>query len=94
MTARRFHFDRTQWRGAFVPRKPRHPIAKLSIGLLALGILAAMIVLGLFVGVAMLLAGMLYKLWRMRGRPIAPHSHGWLRADYRVLAKQVWGQGR
>lgn len=92
MNTRRFRLQRSFLRDAFAPRKPRRKLAKISLGMVALGLLAALIFLGVFVGAAMLIAGALYKLWRIRHRPIAAPGRGWLTADYRVLGKQLLGR--
>ena len=58
MFASAFRFDTSRLHAAFAPRKPRNPLLRLLAGLLGVVVLAAMLVVGLFVGTAMLLAGL------------------------------------
>jgi len=44
----RFQFN--QFRSLFAPRKPRHPLVRVAVGLLGLAILAALVFVGVFVG--------------------------------------------
>lgn len=53
------------------PRKPRHPLARIALGVLGLGLLALLVFFSVFVGTAMLGAGLIYKLWRQRNQPLA-----------------------
>lgn len=70
----------------FVPRKPRHPLVRFGLGLAGLGLLALLVFLGLFVGIAMLIGGALYRLWRLRGRPVAqPPAGRVLDGRYRLV---------
>lgn len=55
----------------FAPRRPRHPMLRIALGLVGVGLLLALLFLGVFVGVAMLAVGMLWRLWKQRGKPIA-----------------------
>ena len=71
MFAHVFRFDARRLHAAFAPRKPRHPLAKLAIGLLGIGVLALLVFFSVFVGVAMLTVGLVYRLMRQRGKPIA-----------------------
>ncbi|NUS38317.1 MAG: hypothetical protein HOQ02_04755 [Lysobacter sp.] len=56
------------------PRKPRNPLARIAIGVLGLGVLALLVFFSVFVGTAMLGAGLLYKLWRQRNQPLAKRT--------------------
>ena len=71
MFAHVFRFDARRLHAAFAPRKPRHPLARLAIGLLGSGVLALLVFFSVFVGVAMLTVGLVYRLMRQRGKPIA-----------------------
>ena len=53
------------------PRRPRHPLLRIALGLLGVALLLALVVVGVFVGAAMLAGGMLWRLWKQRGKPIA-----------------------
>ena len=55
-----FYFN--NFRAVFAPRKPRNPLVRVALGLVGLVILAILLVVGLFVGAAMLLAGLVLKL--------------------------------
>lgn len=53
-------------RNLFAPRKPRNPLVRIALGLLGLAILAVLIVAGVFVGAAMILVGLGWKLLASR----------------------------
>jgi len=59
-------FQSAQFRSLFEPRKPRHPLVRVAVGVLGLAILAAMVFVGVFVGAAMILAGLAWKLLASR----------------------------
>ena len=86
MTAFRFHRDSIRW--AFAPRKPRHPLLRIAFGVVGLALLVVLLVLGLFVGAAMVAAGLLIKLWRQRGKPIAADKKV-VEGEYRVVGKPL-----
>lgn len=69
---------------AFAPRKPRHPLLRIAVALLGVAVLAVLLVVGLFVGAAMISAGLLRRLWSGRERPAPRHV---VDAEYRVLRK-------
>ncbi len=72
MRARTFDFGR--FRPFLQPRKPRHPLVRLAAGVLGLAILAVLVFFGLFVGAAMILVGIAWKLiaqYRAQRRPQA-----------------------
>lgn len=83
-----FHFHRDSLRWAFAPRKPRHPLLRIAFGLIGLALLVVLLVLGLFVGAAMVAAGLLLKLWRQRGKPIAADKNV-VEGEYRVVGKPL-----
>lgn len=77
MSPFRFRFDRPIFfRAAFSPRKPRHPLVRAALGLLGLGVLLVLVFFSVFVGVAMLATGLLYRLWKQRGKPVAHSAAG------------------
>ena len=85
MFAHVFRFDARRLHAAFAPRKPRHPLARLAIGLLGIGVLALLVFFSVFVGVAMLSVGLLYRLLRDRRKPAnAPRV---VEGEYRVVDK-------
>jgi hypothetical protein len=74
MFAQAFRFDQfnARMRNAFsAPRKPRHRALRVALGLVGLVLLAVLVMFGVFVGAAMIGAGLLFKLWKQRGKPIA-----------------------
>ena len=81
-------FDSSRLRSAFAPRKPRNALLRVVFGLLGLGLLAVLLVFGLFVGAAMLGAGLLLRLWRQRNQPITSDPRV-VDAEYRVVRKPV-----
>lgn len=92
MVAPTFRFDsqffQSRMRSAFEPRKPRHRLLRFALGMVGLGLLVLLVMFGVVVGAAMLVAGLAYRLWSRRGKPIARDArvvHG----EYRVVAKPV-----
>ncbi|MBB4129129.1 hypothetical protein GGR77_004469 [Xanthomonas translucens] len=85
MRARAFHFD--QFRHVFAPRKPRHPLVKLAVGLLGLAILAGLVFVSVFVGAAMILGGIAMKLLSQRGKRASAARQHVVDGEYRVLRK-------
>jgi hypothetical protein len=71
MSVHAFRFDSTRLHAMFAPRKPRHPLVRVFAGLVGVVLLALLVVAGLFVGAAMLAAGLLLRLWKQRGKPLA-----------------------
>jgi hypothetical protein len=82
-----FRFQSSRVRAAFAPRKPRNALLRVAFGLLGLGLLAVLLVFGVFVGAAMLAAGLLVRLWRQRGKPVADARV--VEGEYRVVSKPV-----
>lgn len=68
------------------PRKPRNPLLRVLLGMLGLVLLALLLVVGLFVGVTMLVGGMLLRLLRQRGKPVAADKRV-VDGEYRVMPK-------
>ncbi|WP_417474685.1 hypothetical protein [Luteimonas mephitis] len=58
----------------FAPRKPRHPLLRVLLGVVGVLLLAALLVVGLVVGTAMLAGGLVMRLLRERGKPGATPS--------------------
>jgi hypothetical protein len=86
MAAFQFRFDNHAFRNAFAPRKPRHPLLRVAIGLIGLGVVLTLVFVSVFVGVAMLAAGVLVRLFRMRAKPVA-RDHRVVDGQYRVIGK-------
>ena len=77
-------------RAAFAPRKPRHGLLRLVLGVVGLGLLAVLVVFGVVVGAAMLAAGVLFKLARGRGSLAArPCDERVVDAEYRVITRPL-----
>lgn len=85
MYARHFQFN--AFRHAFAPRKRRNPLLRVGIGVLGLAVLAVLVFFSVFVGAAMIAGGLLYKLLRQRGKPVA--RDGAMEGEYRVVRKPV-----
>ena len=77
----------------FAPRKPRHRVLRAVLALFGIAVLAVLLVFGLVIGATMLTAGVLYRLWRRRGKPIAKHTQA-LDGEYQVLHKPMLSTGR
>ena len=89
MFAHAFRFDSSRLHAAFAPRKPRHPLARVALGLLGIGVLALLVFFSLFVGVAMLGVGLAYRLLRAR-KPSLARTASQARVvdgEFRVVAK-------
>ena len=85
MTATNFRRPRFDFH-AFAPRKPRHPLVRLALGLLGLGLLLLLVFFSVFVGIAMLAAGLLYRLLKQRGKPVARDARI-VDGEFRVVGK-------
>ncbi|GAB1408737.1 hypothetical protein MASR1M8_26560 [Thermomonas brevis] len=69
------------------PRRPRHPLLRIALGVVGLAMLVALLFLGVFVGLAMLAGGMLWRLWKQRGKPIAAARTRTLDGEFRAVGK-------
>lgn len=77
-------FDASQLGALFAPRKPRHPLARVAVGLLGLALLAVLLVVGVVVGTAMLAFGLVRRaLVRRPARPVRQGNV--VDAEYRVV---------
>lgn len=98
MFAHRFSPDHVDaLRGLFAPRKPRHPLLRVAFGLLGLALLSVLLVVGLLVGAIMVACGLLLRLWRMRGKPVAVGASRDRRVvdgEFRVVGKSALPSGR
>ena len=91
MYSRIFQFN--QFRTLFAPRKPRHPLVRGAVGLLGLAILAALVFVGVFVGAAMIIAGLAWKLLAQRKNARTAPSQV-VDGEYRVVRKQALPMSR
>jgi hypothetical protein len=96
MSAFHFRFDRNAFRNGFAPRKPRHPLLRVALGVLGLGMLAVLVFFSVFIGIAMLASGLLYKLWKQRGKPVlgrrGARATRVVDGEFRILGKPVLPQ--
>lgn len=79
-------FDASQFGAMFAPRKPRHPLLRVAVGLLGLLLLAGLLVVGVVVGTAMLAVGLVRRLLGGRGTPQVRDGNV-VDAEYRVVDK-------
>jgi hypothetical protein len=86
----RLHRHRRRVRDLFAPRKPRHRLLRVALALFGIALLAVLVVIGLFVGAAMLIAGVICRLLRLRGKPVATRTRT-LEGEYRILRKPALG---
>jgi len=95
MFAQTFRFGTSHFhsrvRSAFEPRKPRHRLLRFALGVVGLGVLAVLVAFSVALGAAMIVAGMLYKLWKTRGKRLARAQHDAriVEGEYRVVDPQV-----
>lgn len=85
MINRTFQFG--QFRTLFAPRKPRHPLVRVAVGLLGVAILGVMVFVGVFVGAAMIMAGLAWKLLAQRKTPTRAVDANVVEGEYRVVRK-------
>ncbi|MDR7099705.1 hypothetical protein J2X04_002086 [Lysobacter niabensis] len=89
MFAHAFRFDQfnVRMRNAFsTPRKPRHRVLRVVLGIVGVALLAVLVMFGLFVGAAMIATGLLFKLWKQRGKPtLATRDARVLDGEFRVV---------
>src|SRR5690606_41924354 len=79
-------FDASALRGLFTPRKPRNPLLRVVLGLVGIAVLALLLVVGLFVGAAMVSFGLLRAALRGR-KPDSAQRADVLEAEYRIVSK-------
>jgi len=89
MFAHRFHFDTSRMRSAFAPRKPRNPLLRLTFGIMGLALLCLLIFFSVFVGAAMLAAGLGWKLLSQRGKPVVVRDPNVVEGEFHVVRKPV-----
>ena len=89
-----FQNYRHRTRDFFAPRKPRHRVLRVLLAMIGIAVLAGLLMLGVVVGAAMLAVGLLSRLWRRRGKPIAAAPARTLEGEYRVVRKPVLSNAR
>jgi hypothetical protein len=88
MTAFRFHANAFRFdslRNGFAPRR-RRPLLRVVLGLVGVALLLALVFVSVFVGIAMLAAGVVFKLLRQRGKPVARDRRA-VEGEFRVVGK-------
>lgn len=88
MSALHFRFDRHAFfRGTQLPpRHRRHPLLRIAMGILGLALLAVLVFFSVFVGAAMLVAGLLYRLLRKRRQAPARDARV-VEGEFRVVGR-------
>lgn len=71
----------------FAPRKPRHPLLRLALGLLGLALLAVLLVFGVVIGAGMLAVGLVARVLRQRGQPASRQDV--LDGEFRIVDKPL-----
>jgi hypothetical protein len=83
-----FRFNQYAFDRITAPRRPRHRLLRIVLGIAGIGLLLALLFVSVFVGIAMLAAGMLLRLWKQRGKPIARPVHAnSIDGDFRVVGR-------
>lgn len=88
MTAFAHRFDFHQFRTAFSPRKPRSTWLRVLLGLIGIAVLVALVAVSVVVGVAMISAGLLVRLWKKRDKRVARDPRV-VDGEYRVVDSRV-----
>ncbi len=86
------HFSQSRLRAAFAPRKSRNLLLRFLLGAVGLGLLVVLVIFGAVVGASMLAVGLVYKLVRGRGTPVAGgHTRDprVVEGEYRVVEKSI-----
>ena len=87
MSALHFRIDRHAFRDAHTaPRRRRHSLLRMAAGILGVALLAVLVFFSVFVGAAMLAAGLGYRLLKRR-RQASVATARVVEGEYRVVAK-------
>lgn len=87
MSALHFRFERPAFaRYGGAPLR-RNMVLRVLMGLLGIAVLAVLVFFSVFVGAAMIAAGLLARLWKQRGRAPRPRAGRTVDAEYRVVGK-------
>ncbi len=90
MSAQTFRFDsawfRSRVHAAATPRKPRQRWLRIACGIVGIALLAVLVMFSVVIGAAMIGAGLLYRMWRQRGKPVARDGRV-MDGEYRVVEK-------
>ncbi len=86
------HVAATGLGAMFSPRKPRHPLLRVVVGLIGVALLIVLLVVGVVVGGAMLAVGLARRTLLPGGARSQPSRT--IDADYRVVRKLALPLGR
>jgi len=75
------------------PRKPRHRALRIVLALFGIALLAVLLSIGLVIGAAMLIVGLLFRRLRRHRKPLDARSRT-IESEYRVLRKPALTAGR
>lgn len=67
------------------PRRPRQRLLRWVLGAVGVTLLLGLLFVSVFVGIAMLAAGLLVRMWKQRGKAITQGNT--ITGNYRVLPK-------
>ena len=85
---RSFRFQQHLFERITAPRRPRHRWLRVLLGIAGVTLLLALLFVSVFIGIAMLAMGMLWRLWKQRGKAVArPARSDSIDADFRVVGK-------
>ena len=85
---RSFRFQQHLFERITAPRRPRHRWLRVLLGIAGVTLLLALLFVSVFIGIAMLAIGMLWRLWKQRGKAVArPARSDSIDADFRVVGK-------
>src|SRR5690606_31132454 len=86
MSALHFRLERPAFARFGATPLRRNVVLRVLMGLLGVAVLAVLVFVSVFVGAAMIAAGLLARLWRQRGKPRAQAGRV-VDAEYRVVGK-------
>ena len=69
------------------PRRPRHPLLRVAVGIVGLALLVGLLFVSVLVGLVMLAGGMLWRLWKQRGKPVAASRGRAIDGEFRAVRK-------
>ena len=83
-----FRFNPRMFDRITAPRRPRHRWLRILLGAAGVGVLLALLFVSVFIGIAMLAIGMLWRLLKQRGKPVArPTRANAIDGAFRVVGK-------
>ncbi|PJJ98516.1 hypothetical protein CO611_06475 [Lysobacteraceae bacterium NML03-0222] len=83
------HPQITRLQARFTAR-PRHPLLRIGVALLGVALLAVLLVVGVFIGAAMLIGAGLLRL--LRRKNTAPHTHAVIEGEFRKARPEALPQ--